>query len=88
MPRSTGCPSWYRYVGTQGPGKAEEAARDRDPRVAVLQCKSGGARMQEGTLSLMQMAKVSAVRPLHLSPDLVLTILTEVEGDPTCMWPS
>jgi len=25
----------------------------------VVQCNSGGARMQEGTLSLMQMAKVS-----------------------------
>ena len=24
----------------------------------VVQCKSGGARMQEGTMSLMQMAKV------------------------------
>jgi len=26
----------------------------------VVQCRSGGARMQEGTMSLMQMAKVRA----------------------------
>nr|YP_009547566.1 acetyl-CoA carboxylase carboxyltransferase beta subunit [Vaginularia trichoidea]AYW16083.1 acetyl-CoA carboxylase carboxyltransferase beta subunit [Vaginularia trichoidea] len=31
----------------------------------VLICASGGARMQEGTLSLMQMAKISSVSQLH-----------------------
>jgi len=35
----------------------EYATSNRLP--IVVQCKSGGARMQEGTLSLMQMAKVS-----------------------------
>ena len=41
----------------------------------VLVCASGGARMQEGVLSLMQMAKTSAAiaqltatHPLHLHP--------------------
>lgn len=31
----------------------------------VLICASGGARMQEGTLSLMQMAKISSVLQVH-----------------------
>ncbi len=31
----------------------------------VLICASGGARMQEGTLSLMQMAKISSVLQIH-----------------------
>nr|YP_009547653.1 acetyl-CoA carboxylase carboxyltransferase beta subunit [Antrophyum semicostatum]AYW16256.1 acetyl-CoA carboxylase carboxyltransferase beta subunit [Antrophyum semicostatum] len=31
----------------------------------VLVCASGGARMQEGTFSLMQMAKISSVLQLH-----------------------
>jgi acetyl-CoA carboxylase beta subunit len=34
----------------------EYALRERLP--VIVQCKSGGARMQEGTSSLMQMAKV------------------------------
>lgn len=37
--------------------RAFELARDKKLPI-VVQCKSGGARMQEGTLSLMQMAKV------------------------------
>eukprot|EP00939_MAST-03C_sp_MAST-3C-sp1_P004458 g4458.t1 len=42
----------------------ERALRRRLP--VVVECKSGGARMQEGTLSLMQMAKISvAVRALR-----------------------
>jgi acetyl-CoA carboxylase carboxyl transferase subunit beta len=31
----------------------------------IIVCASGGARMQEGTLSLMQMAKIAAVLQLH-----------------------
>jgi acetyl-CoA carboxylase carboxyl transferase subunit beta len=41
----------------------ERATRDRIPVVIV--CASGGARMQEGMLSLMQMAKVSAALERH-----------------------
>lgn len=37
----------------------ERALKDKLP--AVLVCASGGARMQEGTLSLMQMAKASSL---------------------------
>src|SRR5207253_6096712 len=36
----------------------ERAAADRVP--AIIFCASGGARMQEGLLSLMQMAKTTA----------------------------
>jgi acetyl-CoA carboxylase carboxyl transferase subunit beta len=45
-------------VGEKVTRAAERAARDRFP-LLVVSC-SGGARMMEGTLSLMQMAKISA----------------------------
>jgi len=45
-------------VGEKLTRLAERALADRVPLVVV--CASGGARMQEGILSLMQMAKVSA----------------------------
>lgn len=41
----------------------ERATRERLPVVIV--CASGGARMQEGMLSLMQMAKISAALERH-----------------------
>jgi acetyl-CoA carboxylase carboxyl transferase subunit beta len=46
-------------VGEKFARLGEQAALERTPLVAVV--ASGGARMQEGILSLMQMAKVSAV---------------------------
>jgi len=46
----------------------------------VLLCQSGGARMQEGTLSLMQMAKVSVAVRKH--SDMALPFLTLLV-DPT-----
>jgi acetyl-CoA carboxylase carboxyl transferase subunit beta len=45
-------------VGEKVTRAAERAARERVPLI-VVSC-SGGARMMEGTLSLMQMAKISA----------------------------
>ncbi|BBN16688.1 hypothetical protein MPTK1_7g08490 [Marchantia polymorpha subsp. ruderalis] len=36
----------------------------------IIVCSSGGARMQEGTLSLMQMAKISSVFSIQLSVNL------------------
>jgi acetyl-CoA carboxylase carboxyl transferase subunit beta len=45
-------------VGEKVTRAVEKAARERMPLV-VVSC-SGGARMMEGTLSLMQMAKISA----------------------------
>jgi len=55
---------------------AEKATAERTPLVVVT--ASGGARMQEGILSLMQMAKVSAARA-RLSEARVpyVTILTD-----------
>lgn len=46
--------------------------------VLILICASGGARMQEGILSLMQMAKISAALQIHQSCAnlLYLSILT------------
>ena len=44
----------------------------------VIFCKSGGARMQEGTLSLMQMAKVSVAVGAHRSAGLpFITVLLD-----------
>nr|YP_009548674.1 acetyl-CoA carboxylase carboxyltransferase beta subunit [Gastoniella chaerophylla]AYW15649.1 acetyl-CoA carboxylase carboxyltransferase beta subunit [Gastoniella chaerophylla] len=40
----------------------------------VLICASGGARMQEGTLSLMQMAKISSVLHFHQAQKRLLHI--------------
>ena len=47
-------------VGEKITRQFERAVTTRHP--AVMFCASGGARMQEGTLSLMQMAKTSAAR--------------------------
>ncbi len=47
-------------VGEKITRQLERAVEHRRP--AVMFCASGGARMQEGVLSLMQMAKTSAAR--------------------------
>ncbi|MFE4107430.1 acetyl-CoA carboxylase, carboxyltransferase subunit beta [Almyronema epifaneia] len=47
----------------------EHGTRDRLPVIIV--CASGGARMQEGMLSLMQMAKISAALERHRSQRLL-----------------
>jgi acetyl-CoA carboxylase carboxyl transferase subunit beta len=53
----------------------EGATRDRLPLVIV--CASGGARMQEGMLSLMQMAKTSAALEQHRTSQLLyIPVLT------------
>ena len=55
------------------------ARRSHDKRIPlVLVCTSGGARMQEGVLSLMQMAKTSAaIAQLKLNSIPFITILTD-----------
>jgi acetyl-CoA carboxylase carboxyl transferase subunit beta len=54
----------------------ERAAEHRHPLILVI--SSGGARMQEGILSLMQMAKTSAaVARLHEVRAPLITILTD-----------
>ncbi|NCB93271.1 MAG: acetyl-CoA carboxylase carboxyltransferase subunit beta [Clostridia bacterium] len=54
----------------------ERATEERLP--VVLFCSSGGARMQEGIISLMQMAKTSAAIKLHSEAGLFyLPVLTD-----------
>lgn len=50
----------------------------REGYILILICASGGARMQEGILSLMQMAKISSALQIHQSAAnlLYLSILT------------
>ncbi len=53
----------------------EQATQKRYPVIIV--CASGGARMQEGMLSLMQMAKISAALEYHRSAGLLyIPVLT------------
>ncbi|PZV15350.1 MAG: acetyl-CoA carboxylase carboxyl transferase subunit beta [Leptolyngbya sp.] len=53
----------------------ERATRERLPTIIV--CASGGARMQEGMLSLMQMAKISgALHRLQVARLLYIPVLT------------
>lgn len=53
----------------------EKATKDQIP--AIILCASGGARMQEGLLSLMQMAKVSSALQKHRDQGLLyIAVLT------------
>ncbi len=63
-------------VGEKVANAFEHATRHRIPLVSVA--ASGGARMQEGMLSLMQMAKVSAAAAQHDREGLAfISILTD-----------
>lgn len=54
----------------------ERAALKKHP--LIIFCTSGGARMQEGTISLMQMAKVSAaLKKLSDAGGLYISVLTD-----------
>lgn len=73
-----------RYIlGSMGGATGEKIARliDRalaDRRSLVLVCQSGGARMQESTFSLMQMAKISArLKRFANAGGLYITVLTD-----------
>ncbi|HEY9384811.1 MAG TPA: acetyl-CoA carboxylase carboxyltransferase subunit beta, partial [Gemmatimonadales bacterium] len=73
----------YRFMGGSmgsvvGEKVARLARRSADKRLPlVLVCTSGGARMQEGVLSLMQMAKTSAaIGELKQAAIPFITILT------------
>ena len=63
-------------VGEKVTRLTEYATRHRLPLIIV--CASGGARMQEGTLSLMQMAKIASVLQVHQTQHklLYISILT------------
>ncbi len=63
-------------VGEKVADAFEHATRRRWPVVSVV--ASGGARMQEGMLSLMQMAKTAAVRAAHDQAGLAhVAVLTD-----------
>ena len=73
-----------RYIlGSMGGATGEKIARliDRaiaDRRTLIIVCQSGGARMQESTYSLMQMAKISArLRRLSDTGLLYVSVLTD-----------
>ncbi len=73
-----------RYImGSLGGATGEKISRliDRalaDGRALVLVCQSGGARMQESTFSLMQMAKISArLRRFSNAGGLYVAVLTD-----------
>jgi acetyl-CoA carboxylase carboxyl transferase subunit beta len=73
-----------RYIlGSMGGATGEKIARliDRalaDRRALVLVCQSGGARMQESTFSLMQMAKISArLKRFAIAGGLYIAVLTD-----------
>ncbi len=62
-------------VGEKLTRMIERSTRERLPVVIV--CASGGARMQEGMLSLMQMAKISAALERHRESSLLyIPVLT------------
>jgi acetyl-CoA carboxylase carboxyl transferase subunit beta len=62
-------------VGEKLTRLAERATRERLPLIIV--CASGGARMQEGMLSLMQMAKISGALERHREARLLyIPVLT------------
>jgi len=63
-------------VGEKVARSVEKAAHERRPLI-VVSC-SGGARMMEGTLSLMQMAKISAaLARLHAARLPFISLLTD-----------
>jgi acetyl-CoA carboxylase carboxyl transferase subunit beta len=65
----------YGFIGGSM-GVVEKAVADRMPLI-VVSC-SGGARMMEGTLSLMQMAKISAaLARLHAACLPFISLLTD-----------
>ncbi|MFM9158750.1 MAG: carboxyl transferase domain-containing protein, partial [Dolichospermum sp.] len=62
-------------VGEKLTRMIEQATQRRYPVVII--CTSGGARMQEGMLSLMQMAKISAALQRHRDSKLLyIPVLT------------
>lgn len=68
--------SMGQAVGEKIVRAVERASRERLP-VVIFTC-SGGARMQEGIVSLMQMAKTSAALKRHSDAGLLyLTVLTD-----------
>lgn len=68
--------SMGRIVGEKITCAVERATKEKLP--VILFCASGGARMQEGIVSLMQMAKTSAaLKKHHEAGQLFISVLTD-----------
>lgn len=68
--------SMGRVVGEKITAAVERATKEKLP--VILFCASGGARMQEGIVSLMQMAKTSAaLKRHHEAGQLFISVLTD-----------
>ena len=68
--------SMGHVVGEKIAAAVERATKEKLP--VILFCCSGGARMQEGIVSLMQMAKTSAALKRHSDAGLLyITVLTD-----------
>ncbi|MEA1961137.1 MAG: acetyl-CoA carboxylase, carboxyltransferase subunit beta [Bacillota bacterium] len=82
MPLIIGIMDTRFMMGSMGSVVGEKVCRAAEAAIAnncplVLCTASGGARMQEGILALMQMAKTSeAIRQLHEAGLLFVTLLT------------
>lgn len=78
--------SMGEVVGEKIARAVERATEERLP--LILYACSGGARMQEGIVSLMQMAKTSAALKRHSEAGLLyITVLTEpTTGGVTASW--
>mmetsp|Transcript_11260 Transcript_11260/g.18567 ORF Transcript_11260/g.18567 Transcript_11260/m.18567 type:complete len:1330 (-) Transcript_11260:60-4049(-) len=77
--------NWGFFGGSLGCAEGERLTRafeyaTENGLPVVVQCKSGGARMQEGTLSLMQIAKVSVAINAHREAGLPYVSILD---DPT-----
>lgn len=71
----------YFMMGSMGQIVGEKITRiieyaTRNNLPLIIFCTSGGARMQEGVVALMQMAKVSQALSLHKKNNLYISVLT------------
>ena len=83
IPAALGVMDFSFMGGSMGSVVGEKITRlieyaTREGYLLILICASGGARMQEGILSLMQMAKISSALQIHQSAAnlLYLSVLT------------
>nr|YP_009268308.1 Acetyl-CoA carboxylase, carboxyl transferase subunit beta [Ostreobium quekettii]ANG44410.1 beta subunit of acetyl-CoA carboxylase [Ostreobium sp. OS1B]SBQ77034.1 Acetyl-CoA carboxylase, carboxyl transferase subunit beta [Ostreobium quekettii] len=83
IPAALGVMDFSFMGGSMGSVVGEKITRlieyaTREGYILILICASGGARMQEGILSLMQMAKISSALQIHQSAAnlLYLSVLT------------
>ena len=83
IPTALGVMDFSFMGGSMGSVVGEKITRlieyaTREGYILILICASGGARMQEGILSLMQMAKISSALQIHQSAAnlLYISVLT------------